>query len=149
MIQLARTDSSNPDFQKLIGLLDAGLRITDGDDFAFFAQYNKVDTIKEVVVAYTENIAVGCGAFKPYDAHTAEIKRMFVRPEYRGKGIAKAVLAALEAWARESGFTHTILETSDQLTAAIALYETSGYNRIPNYGQYENVASSICMRKEL
>jgi hypothetical protein len=76
MIRLLRTDSSNPDFQSLVQLLDAELRQRDGEEHAFFAQFNKIDQIRQVVVAYDGEIAVGCGAVKPYDAGTMDVKRM-------------------------------------------------------------------------
>lgn len=128
-------------------MLDADLKIRDGEDHAFFAQYNKSDSIKHVVVAFIDNQAVASGAFKPYTAQTAEIKRMFVMPEYRGKGIAQKVLHELERWAAEAGFTNCILETGIKQPEAIRLYQKSGYEVIPNYGQYAGVESSICMQR--
>ncbi len=144
-----RTDSNNEDFQKLVVLLDQGLRITDGDDFVFFTQFNKLDTIKNVVVIYEDSIAAGCGAIKKYDDGIAEIKRMFVKEEFRGKGIAKEVLSELEHWAKELGFEECILETGIMLTNAINLYTNCGYLRIPNYGQYVGVPTSVCMKKKI
>ncbi len=148
-LALVRTDSSNPDFRELVVLLDADLRIRDGDEHAFYATYNTIDAIGHAVVAYLDNIAVGCGAFKAYADTTAEIKRMYVRPELRGRGIAGALLAELERWATESGFTECILETGKKQPEAIRLYQKSGYVLIPNYGQYEGIENSVCMRKTL
>jgi len=148
MNQLIRTDSSSIDFQELVSLLDEGLKIIDGDDAPFFAQYNKIDKIKHVVVAYTDDAAVGCGAFKEYEPGIAEVKRMFVRPEYRGKGIATKILTELEKWAGELKFQTAILETGHLMTAAISLYDRSGYERTPRYGQYIGVESSVCMKKD-
>ncbi|MBK7911756.1 MAG: GNAT family N-acetyltransferase [Bacteroidetes bacterium] len=149
MIRLSRTDSSNPDFQSLVQLLDAELRQRDGEEHAFFAQFNKIDQIRQVVVAYDGEIAVGCGAVKPYDAGTMEVKRMYVRPEARGKRIAVSVLRELEKWTRESGYRNCILETGERQPEAIALYTRCGYERIPNYGQYAQVATSVCFHKTL
>jgi len=148
-MRIERTDSTNSDFQALVGLLDAGLKIIDGDQAPFFAQYNKIDQIRHVVVAYDGNTAVGCGAFKEYAPSVTEIKRMFVLETQRGKGIAAEVLAELEKWAVEEGFETAILETGNKMTAAIRLYEKSGYEKTPNYGQYIGVDSSVCMKKEL
>ncbi len=149
MIRLSRTDSSNPDFQSLVQLLDAELRQRDGEEHAFFAQFNKIDQIRQVVVAYDAEKAVGCGAIKPYDAHTMEVKRMYVLPNQRGKRIAVAVLQELEKWTGESGYRNCILETGERQPEAIALYTRCGYQRIPNYGQYANVATSVCFHKTL
>lgn len=147
-MKLLKTNSNHPDFQKLTQLFDEYLVEIDGDEKDFFAQYNQI-YIDNVIVCYEDEIAVGCGAFKEYEPTVAEIKRMFVLPEKRGKGIASTVLKALEIWAKEKGFQHAILETSNQLTNAISLYQKSGYEVIPNYGQYIDVESSVCMKKIL
>ena len=85
-IKILRTDSENPDFCELVKLLDAELAIRDGAEHSFYAQYNKIDKIREVVIAFENERAVGCGAFKEYEPEIAEIKRMYVREENRGKG---------------------------------------------------------------
>lgn len=142
-----RTTSDNDDFLNLVTLLDEDLAIRDGEDHAFYAQFDTLDHIKNVVVCYQGKIAVGCGAFKPYNKTTAEIKRMFVRPDFRGQGIAKGILSALENWASEYGFTNCILETGTNNSEAIQLYTKMGYSIIPNYDQYENVLTSVCLGK--
>ena len=149
MINIIRTDSSNSDFIALIGLLDKYLQIKNGDDDSFFAQFNKIDKIQHVVVAYSNNIPVGCGAIKKYSDNVTEVKRMFVLNEFRGKGIATAVLNELEAWAQELGFSDLILETGNTFYEAIGLYQKKGYKVIPNYGQYEGVEFSVCMQKNI
>lgn len=147
MITLTRTTSENKDFVELVRLLDADLSERDGEDHAFYAQFNKIDMIKHAVVAHQAEQPVGCGAVKAYAAGTGEVKRMFVRPEFRGKGIAGAILGELETWANEIGFHTLILETGKAQPEAIRLYIKSGYDMIPNYGQYENVENSVCMKK--
>jgi len=149
MIELIRTTSENTDFKTLVTLLDAELCIRDGQDHSFYAQFNKIDDLREVVVAYSKDIAVGCGAIKAYDERTAEVKRMFVKSESRGKGIAGKILRELEAWAKQLDFDDCILETGFKQPEAIALYKKAGYEVIPNYGQYAGVENSVCMRKEL
>ena len=130
-------------------LLDQDLASRDGAEHAFYAAYNKLDSIAHVVVAYSSNRPVGCGAIKKYRDQTIEIKRMFVLPDSRGQGIAGRVLEALETWARELGFSESILETGKKQPEAIRLYQKSGYTLIPNYGQYRGVENSVCMRKSL
>ncbi|MFD2999534.1 GNAT family N-acetyltransferase [Pontibacter toksunensis] len=147
MITVIRTDSNNKDFIELVRLLDADLSERDGEDHPFYAQFNKIDMIKHAVVAYQEKQAVGCGAVKAYAAGTGEVKRMYVRPEFRGKGIAGKMLSELEAWAVEIGFHTLVLETGKAQPEAIRLYTKSGYDVIPNYGQYENIENSVCMKK--
>lgn len=148
-VVLLRTNSDHADFRALVALLDRELSIRDGDDHAFYDQFNKLDTIKHVVVAYEDDIVVSCGAFKPFDDTTVEIKRMYTRLESRGRGIAAKILTELESWAIESGFTAAVLETGIKQPEAIRLYEKSGYARIPNYGQYSGVEQSYCFRKNL
>lgn len=109
MYTLTRTDSSNPDFQKLVVELDKDLALRDGDEHAFFAQFNKIAAIKHVIVAYNGNTAAGCGAIKEYETGVAEVKRMYVPEEYRGRGIASLILAELEKWAAGLGYTKCIL----------------------------------------
>lgn len=149
MYTIKRTDASNPDFRLLVTQLDQDLAIRDGEEHSFFAAFNKIDHIKNVVVIYEQDMALGCGAIKEYEPGVMEIKRMFVIPEQRGKGIASLVLAELEKWAMELGYPSCILETGIKQPEAIRLYEKNHYNRIPNYGQYEHVTSSVCFEKKL
>lgn len=149
MITIVRTDSANEDFRTLVTALDKDLAIRDGDDHAFFAQYNKIDNIAHVVVAYDGNEPVGCGAIKHYGPGTMEVKRMYVPPARRGRGIAGLVLGELERWAKELDYTTCILETGEKQPEAIRLYSKSNYSVIPNYGQYANVASSVCFEKRV
>ena len=147
MIRTIRTNSENPDFIELVKYLDADLAIKDGNEHSFYAQFNKIDKIKFVVVAYDDDQPVGCGAIKEYASHTMEIKRMFTSPGYRGKGIATKVLTELENWAAEMSFEKCILETGKKQPEAIALYTKSGYHSISNYGQYAGVENSLCFVK--
>ncbi|MFA5047121.1 MAG: GNAT family N-acetyltransferase, partial [Paludibacter sp.] len=113
------------------------------------AQFNKTDKIKQVIVAYLLDKPVGCGAIKVYSGDTMEVKRMFVQPAERGKGIASGILAELESWSRELGYKKCILETGQKQPEAIRMYKKNKYSVIPNYGQYENIENSICFEKEL
>lgn len=146
---IQRTTSENADFQSLVSALDKVLADLDGDDHAFYAQFNKTAGLKNVVVCYKDDEAIGCGAFRPYDENTVEIKRMYTKPEFRGIGVASKILAELEKWAAEERFSDAILETGEKQTDAISLYQTKHYKIIPNYGQYEHVENSICMKKKL
>jgi GNAT superfamily N-acetyltransferase len=146
---IKRTDSSNPDFQYLVQFLDQDLAIRDGDEHAFYHQFNSIDQLKNCVLFYVNEKPVACGAFKKFEDDTVEIKRMFVLPDYRGKGYASIVLAELESWAKKDGFKYGILETGLKQPEAIALYEKNGYNLIPNYGQYIGIENSVCYKKRL
>ena len=146
-MEIVRTTSENEDFRSLVNRLDRELAIRDGDDHAFYSQFNKLDTIKHAVVAYIDKEAVGCGAIRPFDDASVEVKRMFVPTEHRGRGIAKDILKELESWAVELSFKRCILETGLKQPEAIALYTKSGYNSIPNYGQYQGMYNSVCFEK--
>lgn len=149
MVTLIRTDADNADLLSLVALLDEELKTRDGEDHYFFAQFNKLAGIIGAVVAYVDDEPVGCGAFKRFSDNEAEIKRMFVKPECRGRRIAAKVLGELETWAGEHGLTACVLETGFKQPEAIALYQRSGYKVIPNYGQYADVGSSVCMKRSI
>lgn len=149
MIDIVRTDPRNQDFTAMVKELDADLAVTDGDEHAFYDQYNKLDKIKHVVVLYDDGHPVSCGAIKQFEPGVMEVKRMFTISSKRGKGYAGFVLNELEKWAAELSAIKCILETGTRQPYAIALYKKSGYRLIPNYGQYKDVENSLCFGKEL
>src|SRR2546422_1396090 len=83
------------------------------------------------LIASSGGQPVGCGAVRRIEARTGEIKRMYVSPDARGRGIGRAVLAALEAEARTLGIARLVLETGLRQGEALALYEGAGFSRIP------------------
>jgi putative acetyltransferase len=149
MINLLRTDSDHPDFIALVKLLDAYLAVRDGADHSFYSQFNKIDKIRHAVVAYQDNVPVGCGAIKAFGDDAMEVKRMYVDPASRKAGIASQVLGELERWAHELGYKRCVLETGKRQPEAIALYRKQGYRSIDNYGQYVGVENSLCFEKQL
>lgn len=149
MISIVRTNSANSDFLILVKKLDAELAIRDGDDHAFYSQFNSLEKIRHVVLAYVNGEPAGCGAIKEYSANTMEIKRMFVLADHRRKGIAAKILTELERWAAELSFRECILETGKKQPEAIELYKKNGYQQIPNYGQYIGVENSVCFEKKI
>jgi len=149
MISLLRTNSENQDFIELVKQLDIGLAERNGEQHSFYAQFNKIDRIKYVVIAYDDEKPIACGALKEYGPDTMEVKRMFVSPESRGKGIATQILTALENWAAELSCEKIILETGKKQPEAIELYKKNSYKTIPNYGQYKGVENSVCFEKEI
>lgn len=149
MTTFNRTNSDDTDFQTLVALLDEDLSIRDGDEHAFYAQFNKVQNIKHVIVCYKDDKPIGCGAFREYDKTKVEIKRMFVLPEYRGHGIALNILKVLELWALEFNYIACVLETGKNQPEAISLYKKAGYVIMESYGQYKNIENSVCMTKTI
>lgn len=149
MISLKRSDSNDPFFMELVKLLDAELAVVDGDDHSFYSQFNKIDKIRNVVIAFESGKPLGCGAIKEYSAGVMEVKRMFVLPSGRKKGIATIILGELEKWALELSFERCILETGKRQPEAIGLYKKTGYKVISNYDQYAGVENSVCFEKWL
>lgn len=149
MQKIIRTDSKNQDFIDLVKLLDADLAKRDGEDHAFYAQFNSIAVLKHCIVIYENNQPVSCGAIKEFDSRRMEVKRMYTIPEQRGKGLATKSLIALENWSSELGYAYCLLETGKRQPEAIALYKKNDYKEIPNYGQYIGIENSVCFEKRL
>ena len=149
LLKIIRTDFENPDFAALVKLLDAELAERDGSEHAFYSRFNKIDALKQAIVAYVGELPIACGAIKQLEPGVMEVKRMYTKPEYRGKGIAAKILAELEKWASELSCSKCRLETGKRQPEAIALYTKSAYHVIPNYGQYLDVENSVCFEKNL
>jgi len=149
MIKLLRTDSTHPDFVFLVAQLDALLAELDGEEHAFYNSLNKIDMIKQAIVAYDDDKPIACGAIREFSPSAMEVKRMYTIPGYRGKGIATQLLNELEKWAAELNYEKCVLETGYRQPDAIHLYTRQGYKRIPNYGKYVNMENSVCFEKEL
>jgi GNAT superfamily N-acetyltransferase len=102
------------------------------------------------VVAWLDGVPVGCGALRPTQfENTAEIKRMYVHPDTRGKGVAGHMLAKLESLAMAFGYARIILETGTRQPEAIRLYEKHGYQQMGCYGPYDHDPLSVCFQKML
>lgn len=148
MVTLERCSHLDRDFCRLCEELDQEFWVRYPDTQQDFEPFNKVDESADILVAYSDNIAVGCGCYRPTSGlHEVEIKRMYVAPAYRGRGISKIILGALEQWAKEKGFTNAKLETGVNQPEAIALYTGMGYSRVPNYPPYRDISVSVCMAK--
>ena len=130
VISLKRTDSNSKDFIDLVRELDVYLSQINGEEDDFFKQFNSIESLKNVLVCYVDEKAVGCGAFKEITEKTVEIKRMYVNPNYRGNNIATLILNELESWAKEKRFTEVILETSKTMLPAVNLYQKNKYSVI-------------------
>jgi putative acetyltransferase len=149
MPEIIRTNSDNPHFRQLVVLLDGELTLRYGDLQKHYAQFNHIHFLDTVVVAFENDVAAGCGCFRSFAPGKIEIKRMYVRPEFRRRGISRLILAELERWAAGLGYSESVLETGNQQDEAIQLYHHFGYAEIPNYGNYEGTETSICMSKKL
>ena len=108
-----------------------------------------IRTVSTAVIGMVDGQAAACGCFKPLDTHSAEIKRMYVRPEWRRRGFSEQLLVALELWARELGLSQLVLETGKGQPEALALYHKRGFVVTANYGPYIDLDNSICLAKSL
>ena len=151
MMQIKITNGQDKDFIRLCHALDGFLNeLVDGEENrAQYIPYNTLDDIHDVLVAYENNTPIGCASFKRYDDKSAEVKRVFVKEEYRGKQVGRQLMESLEQLVRDKGYSYLILESGEPLVAAMRLYRSLGYAVIPNYGQYVNMADSVCMKKKL
>lgn len=148
-MKLVQTNQGSKDFQQLVALLDAELAIRDGDDHAFYHQFNGIESLDHVIIAYDKGHPVGCGAFKARNNQQVEIKRMFVLTAARKKGYASAILTTLETWAAKEGYSEAILETGKAQIEALSFYPKQGYTVIPNFAPYVGVENSVCFSKSL
>lgn len=149
MITIIRTNSDNPNFKGLVKLLDQDLTQRYGVVQTKYNKFNVIQSLDTVVIAKVNGEAVGCGCFKEYDKETVEIKRMFVKVEHRGRGIAAQILGELETWAIERGFSKAVLELANKQPEALLVYQRQGYQQIENYGQYVGLEISMCFAKDL
>ena len=152
-LEIRRSSLSSPDAGLLIALLNAELTATfpePGATHFALSSEQLADGDGAFVIAYLDDVAVGCGAVRRLDESTGELKRMYVDPSVRGRGIGRALVTSLEHEARRLGISKVVLETGTRLAAAIGLYEAMGYVRIPPFGEYlASPATSLCFGKAL
>lgn len=147
---LMRVDAKHPGLLALIAELDADLRARYGALQDEYAPYNGLGDLPTCLVLHDPTGYVACGCIRPIDATTIELKRMYVRPDRRGRGFAGEIIRGLETWAQELGYATLLLETGDRQPEAVALYEKHGFTRIAPFGPYADLpATSICMAKSL
>jgi putative acetyltransferase len=151
-IAISREDLMGETAARLIKALNAELSATYPEEGATHFRLDPEETAEgrgAFLVARIDGMPVACGAIRRLDDETAEIKRMYVSPEVRGRGMSRRVLSALEAEAVRLNAKRIVLETGTRQHAALALYDRSGYQRIPAYGEYIGSPLSICMEKHL
>jgi GNAT superfamily N-acetyltransferase len=100
------------------------------------------------LVAYVDGVPAACGGWRAHETDV-ELKRMYVSPAFRGRGLARAVLASLERTAAEAGHRRMILETGQRQPEAIALYTSSGYEPVPRFGYYADSPEAVHLGKEV
>jgi putative acetyltransferase len=149
-VSVAAEPARGAGVEALLRALDADLRSRYPATSVHGLDLDELDGGKGAfVVARIGGEAVGCGAVRALGPGVGEVKRMFVLRERRGRGIARRVLAALEVEALALGFSVLRLETGSRQPEALGLYESSGYARIPAFGEYATDPWSVCMEKRL
>jgi putative acetyltransferase len=151
-IQIQRGELTLPEALELIGALNIELqqRYPEPGATHFRLDLDEVSPGRGAfLLALLGAEPVGCGAVRLLNAFDAEIKRMYVKPGARRRGVAKALLTALEAEAIDLGATRLLLETGARQQEAIGLYGGAGFIGIEPFGEYVNSPLSICMAKEL
>lgn len=150
-MEYKRTDGTDKDFIENCRRLDEDLdeRVGKVIQREKYQKYNQLDKIKEAIVVYDEKTLVGAGSLRKYNSQDVELKRIYISPSFRGRGIGTELVTQLMEWAKELGYQRMILETGERLTESFALYKKMGFEIIPNYGPYENMKESICMAKNL
>ena len=148
-MEIVYSNGESADFIALCKLLDLNLDEIVGGSIQRekYNQYNRLNEIKDVVLIYIDKVPAACGSFRRYEDYIAEIKRIFVRKEFRGQGLSKIIIKELERKAVKAGYEKLYLETGELLVASMHLYKSIGFQIIDNYGPYTNMKESICMEK--
>jgi len=149
MIAINRISSVNQDFLSLITELDRELVERYDENQADLDKNNVIGSTRNIVIAYKNQIPIGCGCYRLIENDKVEVKRIYVCKTFRGRGISKMILQELEKWALEEGFKTAVLETGKKQLEAINLYIKSNYFQIENFSPYIGNEMSVCMRKEL
>jgi len=148
-MELRFVSPKNTDYKCLADALDAYYYTLVGDVQDRYKDVNRPENMNCLLVAYEGTQAVACGAWKHVDDKTAEVKRIYVMPEYRRRGIASALITTLEDHIACSGYTQALLETARTTGDSHALYFSLGYREIPYYGSPAGAENCRCFLKEL
>lgn len=149
-ISIASEPFDSADALRLVGALDAHLASRYPPDQRFgpnLRPEHLASGLGSFVVARLDGMAVGCGAIRRLDEGTVEVKRMYVEPEVRGRGVAKQVLDRLEGDARVMGVNRLVLETGIHQAEAIGLYRRAGFTPVDCWGEYADSPTSVCFEK--
>lgn len=150
-IEIREVTCDNSDFFMLCGELDDFLNQAIGGEEKRekYKIFNHADTMDFVAVAYDNEELAGCGALRKYSEDEMEVKRVFVREEYRGRNIGGLLLESLIIQAEKTDIKRLVLETGAFLDASVRLYQRYGFERIENYGAYKDMPESLCMGRDI
>ena len=151
-LSIAAEPFDSDDARRLVAALDSGLAELYPPEQRFGPNLKAEDLEGghgTFLVARHDGRAVGCGAIRLIDPTTAEAKRMYVEPDQRGKGVGQAVLAGLEAAAKQLGVRRLVLETGIYQEAALSFYRRAGFTPLECWGEYASSPTSVCLEKRL
>jgi len=151
VITISAVDIASEDARTLIAQLDAYLNLlyAPEDNFLELPHGHVRDGNGVFLVAYVDGEPTGCGAIRRLSLTTGEVKRMYVAPAGRKKGVGSRLLADLESWALQAGLSRLVLETGTLQQDAIRLYRKAGFEPIERFGEYTGAPESYCYGKEL
>lgn len=144
MITYIHTDCDSNAFNQLSNELDKELYKRYGQNQDAYSELNTVKGLEHAIIATDGENAVACGCFKKYTDDTAELKRIFVRNDYRGKGIAAEIVRKAMSLAKSQNYKKMILQTGAKQPEAISLYIKLGFIKTENYGHYIGDDNSVC-----
>lgn len=147
-MQTVLTDEKDERFIKLVEELDQGYYERIGEELSKYDDYNEFTKPHVVLLAVISNEAVACASYRVFDEDTVEFKRVYVKKEFRKKGIAYYLIKQLEKRVTDDNFKYSIIVTGANNNPAIRLYEKLDYHRIDSFGQFVEDESVICMKKE-
>ena len=142
------SDEKDERFLKLVDELDAGYYERIGDELSKYDSYNEFKNPHVVILALDNDTAVACASYRVFDNDSVEFKRVFVKKEYRKRGIAYNLIVQLEKSVIERNFRYSYIVTGKNNHAAIGLYKKLNYELIDNFGQFGDDDRVVCMRKE-
>ena len=142
------SDEKDERFLKLVDELDAGYYERIGDELSKYDSYNEFKNPHVVILALDNDTAVACASYRVFDNDSVEFKRVFVKKEYRKRGIAYNLIVQLEKSVIERNFRYSYIVTGKNNHAAIGLYKKLNYELIYNFGQFGDDDRVVCMRKE-
>lgn len=148
-MEIRVAEPKSADYAMLAKKLDEYYFTLVGDVHLRYADVNRPENMSRILVAYDGDRAVACGCWKKIDEVAGEVKRIYVLPEYRRRGLASAIIGKLEADMAAAGYTVAILETARTTGDSRSLYLSLGYEIIDYYGSPAGAENCLCFRKDL
>ena len=142
-MKIVSVNITNPDVLQLFSLHDDYMIDFLGDDKQYYTRYSESENIEMCWIAYTGDFPIGCIAYRKKSGGVGEVTRLFIRSEYRGHGISKKLLDAVEGYAKEHGCHTLFLDTRSTLEPAVSIYRNFGFSIVFQQGLY------IQMEKQL